>query len=515
MKTFGRWLLIWLLFLVLISCLLALQLNNFFYADDFWPMLFARMAENPYRSVWGPFYGQTFWRPLPILYDVVCLDIFGLDPRGWHVLDLFLHSFNSLLVCGLVYLLLPPEDRDRRMVYSILAGALFAVHPIGLLTAAWVACRADLLASFFGLLSLVLALRALGSPQWKWLKIIGAMVLSFPAFLAKETALILPGFFVIIFLFPPGPKPALKRFLETLAVLLMSLAVLGLYLLLRFQLVGFVGGYEHFEFSSSYLLPRLSYHLPRVLSSAFHDYFFWRHRSGIWFWLPLILYLLIGMACLAGISQRARLLAAGLLWMLLALTPLWNLSQMLFYGEARLLYFGQAGLALVLVGALAYSRSKSGRRASVLAFGLVLAFLAATGFSALQDFSKRCAEYLRIKDQTLSAIGAENSGNYPRRIYIMGLGFDSYYVDPMFKVYRPEWLDRMVVPGDKPGLAWVKKETALAYEEKHPWLPELETHYSETDTALVAVTPPADLPFSVTHDQQCQSWNGRPTKWKT
>jgi len=101
-------------------------------------------------------------------------------------------------------------------------------------------------------------------------------------------------------------------------------------------------------------------------------------------------------------------------------------------------------------------------------------------------------------------IGSENPENYPRRIYVLGLGFDAYYLDPMFKLYRPEWLDRMVIPGDRPSLAWVKKETELASEEKQIWLPELETHYSGAHTALVEASPPADLPFAVTHDPQCQ-----------
>ena len=86
--------------------------------------------------------GGAFWRPLFLLWFFVNRAIFGLQPWGWHLTTVALHSLAAVLVYVLAQRLL----RD-----SFLAGfaaMLFGVYPGTVETAAWVAgCTDSLLLS--------------------------------------------------------------------------------------------------------------------------------------------------------------------------------------------------------------------------------------------------------------------------------------------------------------------------------------------------------------------------------
>jgi len=510
-KKTKSWLLIWLIYLLIVLAFLIIHLKNPFYADDYWPLAFARLTENPFAGLWGPFWGKSFWRPLPILMDVLSERWFGLNPLGWHLLDLFLGSFNLLLVSYLVYLLSGDNDERARKIFAISAGLIFALHPISLITTAWISCRADLLSVFFGLCSLILVLLGLNSRRLGFLKIFLALALSFAAYLSKDSAMILPGFVLLVIIFQPNQKPWWKKLIEATILLFLFLLVFAIYLWLRRHQTGFIiGGYEPLEFSASFLIPRLKFHLPLVLSKAFQDYFFWNLHNGFWFWLIASSYILLALAFLVGFVRSKRPALLGLSWLLLSLMPLWNLSHMLFFRQERLLYFGLIGWAMIFAGIGYSARSKILRGIILMALLIIAVSFGKASFTELKNFQKHCREYDTVREKVFRAIGDENVPSFARRIYVFGLGFDFYYLDPMFKVYQPNWLNRIVIPADIPSLAWVKKETALEYAEKRQFLPEIEIHLSDKKTSVLSVKPPDDIPLAVTHDQQATA-----LEWKS
>ncbi len=504
MKKISQWFLVWSLLLAITLILLAPQLKNFFYADDFLHLAFANLLSDPFAATWHLFFGKVFWRPMVMLTDTVYFRLFNLNPFGYHLADLLLHSLNCLLVSYLIHLMLDEEPHKKWI--SVLAGVFYALHPISILTPSWISCRADLLMVFFGTLSLVLALHAIVFRKLWWLKILIALALSFLAYLSKETAFLLPGFIFLLALFQPGPRSTLKRFLDAGLIGSLFISALALYLWFRVRRIGFIGGYEPLEVSWSFIIPRLSYHLPKVLSRAFNDYLFWHLGiKTVWFWLLFGAFLGFGILALVSIFRRPRLLLLGIGWMALALVPLWNLSQMLYFLEARLFYFGLAGMAMVFAGIFSQIRNRYLSAISLSLFGLILVSYGRTDFSELKSFSDRCREYQKVREATLKAVGEEPGAGSPARIYITGLSFEFYYLDTMFKVYQPSLLDRMIIiPSERPSLAWVSPETVLLYQERKPWWPELELQYSEPKKAMVTVSPPADLPLAVTHDQQSQ-----------
>lgn len=89
------------------------------------------------------------WYPLTWLSFMLDVSLFGKGPAGPHLVNLILHTINTLLV----FLLL------RRMTgsawRSALVAGLFAIHPLHVESVAWIAERKDVLSTFFGLLSLI------------------------------------------------------------------------------------------------------------------------------------------------------------------------------------------------------------------------------------------------------------------------------------------------------------------------------------------------------------------------
>ena len=88
------------------------------------------------------------WHPLTWLSHMLDCQLFGVDPGGPHLTNLFFHTANSLLL----FLLL--QFCTGAGLPSFLVAALFAVHPLHVESVAWVAERKDVLSAFFWLLTM-------------------------------------------------------------------------------------------------------------------------------------------------------------------------------------------------------------------------------------------------------------------------------------------------------------------------------------------------------------------------
>lgn len=88
------------------------------------------------------------WHPITWLSLMLDYQIFGLDPLGYHLTNLFFHVISTVLLF-LIF---------RRMTQTIwqsaLVAALFAVHPLHVESVAWIAERKDVLSAFFWILTM-------------------------------------------------------------------------------------------------------------------------------------------------------------------------------------------------------------------------------------------------------------------------------------------------------------------------------------------------------------------------
>src|SRR6266404_1724288 len=88
------------------------------------------------------------WHPATWISHALDYQIFKLNPAGHHYINVLLHCANV----ALLFLLL--VQATRRMWPSLIAAAIFAVHPLNVESVAWVAERKNVLSMFFLLLAL-------------------------------------------------------------------------------------------------------------------------------------------------------------------------------------------------------------------------------------------------------------------------------------------------------------------------------------------------------------------------
>jgi tetratricopeptide (TPR) repeat protein len=128
-------------------------------------------------------YDPELYIPLTFLSYQVNYAIGGLNPIGYHVLNLLLHTGNALLFAGIAWLL------TRKHAVALIAGLLFLVHTLNVEAVAWAAARKDLLASFFFLASLgALLLSREKSSKWY----IFSLIFFACALLSKVSTIMLP-----------------------------------------------------------------------------------------------------------------------------------------------------------------------------------------------------------------------------------------------------------------------------------------------------------------------------------
>lgn len=170
-------------------------------------------------------------RPLLFLSFTLNYMVGGLDPTGYHVVNLALHLANAALVAILSMVVLtggcgidPGEARRG----AWLAAALFAVHPAATEAVTYISSRSSLLVTTAYLISVLAALRSLGREGLARSGLRGLSLLSFVAAMAtKELALSLPLMlpFVLWVLPWPGRSAGRVRDATGLVVALVALFV--------------------------------------------------------------------------------------------------------------------------------------------------------------------------------------------------------------------------------------------------------------------------------------------------
>jgi protein O-mannosyl-transferase len=129
----------------------------------------------------------------PLVYTTFRIEhaLWGLNPSGYHWVNILLHVANALLVWCLLARLRVPG--------AWLAGAIFALHPVQVESVAWITERKNVLMGFFFLLTL-LAWTAFVDERTKrrWRFYGLALVLYGLALSAKSTACTLPAALLLI-----------------------------------------------------------------------------------------------------------------------------------------------------------------------------------------------------------------------------------------------------------------------------------------------------------------------------
>src|SRR5438309_10758800 len=174
-------------------------------------------APDGLRRIWFSFDSPSQYFPLVYTMFRVEHAFWGLNPTGYHWVNLLLHVANALLVWGVLARLKVPG--------AWLAGAIFALHPVQVESVAWITERKNVLMGFFFLLTL-LAWVAFVDERTKrrWCFYGLALILYVLALSAKTTACTLPAALLLILWLQKKPI-SWQRTFEILPFLVLGLAM--------------------------------------------------------------------------------------------------------------------------------------------------------------------------------------------------------------------------------------------------------------------------------------------------
>ena len=170
------------------------------------------------------------WHPITMLSLAIDYAAWGLNPLGYHLTNILLHTFNTFLVFIMAIQLIGCGIVKNRLEKKILVAAavtalLFGIHPLHVESVAWISERKDVLSGFFYLLSLLAYFKYVYSMDSKRLIYYGACLIFFiMALMSKPTAVSLPLVLLILDFYPLGRLSNLKAALvEKLPFLALSL----------------------------------------------------------------------------------------------------------------------------------------------------------------------------------------------------------------------------------------------------------------------------------------------------
>ena len=139
-------------------------------------------APDGLRRIW--FTTESPSQYFPLTYTVFWVErrLWGLQPMGYHIVNVALHALNAVLVWLLLIYL--------KLRGAWLVGAIFALHPVHVESVAWITELKNVLSGMFYLLALGSYLRFEDNRGWGWYA--GAFGLFGLSLLSKTVTLTLP-----------------------------------------------------------------------------------------------------------------------------------------------------------------------------------------------------------------------------------------------------------------------------------------------------------------------------------
>ncbi|MFA6316151.1 MAG: tetratricopeptide repeat protein [Elusimicrobiota bacterium] len=212
--------------------------NGFVWDDHLYilnnPLL--REASNIRHLLDPAFYTSSPWvlaghRPVFLASLFLDRSVWGFDPSGYHLTNLFLHASNSLWVYALAWLM------TSCLPAALLAGLLFGLHPVTTEAVNGVCFRSDLLAAFFVFAGLWTHLKLRGRSRAPLAAAIVAALFGL-GLLSKEMAASLPLLILLAEAYFPLPQGRPSRLAWAAGMLLAAAVLYAAFWAPRFQYAG-------------------------------------------------------------------------------------------------------------------------------------------------------------------------------------------------------------------------------------------------------------------------------------
>lgn len=390
----------WALFSLAITvlCFLPSLQNKFVNLDD--PQY---LTQNPVIKIFSTenlkaIFSQQFvgnYQPITMLSYMVEYKLFGLNPFGYHFMNLVFHLLNTLLVFLVVQKITFTADgeRERRAIVPFITSLLFGIHPLHVESVAWISERKDVLYGFFFLWALYLYISnpapalptgegaSTTTPPLKGEAGRGllSLLLFLLALLSKAQAVVLPiVFFAVDFLM--NRKFTTKTILEKIPFFILAVA----FGLLAIKVQGKAGAmqtyqyfpfYERILFSCYALITYMHKLILPINLSCFYPYPETDDKiNTIWVYLSPAVLLAIAFL-IWKFFRESRVVLFGVAFFLITIVLV---LQLLPIGDAltadRYTYIPSIGLFFIAAHFLTFSKVSNFGKIKLLAASIYLLF---------------------------------------------------------------------------------------------------------------------------------------------
>jgi Tfp pilus assembly protein PilF len=312
-----------------------------------WDNLHWAFSSDPVRVICN-------WHPVTWISLFLDCSLFGLNPYGYHIVNVLIHILNVLMLFAISYRM------TKEIWLSAFTALLFAIHPVHVESVVWIAERKDVLCAFFSILTMGAYI------LYTERKTVGMYLLMTLFFvfglMSKAMAVTLPLVLLLLDYWPLNRLPASTKETQHKRQIIWRL------LLEKIPLLVLSGLFSMIAFDSQREAGAVMFSIPFGIrtGNALQSYVIylkkmvWPVNLSVFYPYPAVLlwFRVVGCALvLAGISffvaayrKKFPFLVTGWLWYLITLLPVIGIVQIGHQAYAdRYMYLPSVGIILMVV----------------------------------------------------------------------------------------------------------------------------------------------------------------------
>ncbi|MBF0556354.1 MAG: hypothetical protein HQK96_17695 [Nitrospirae bacterium] len=270
----------------------------------------------------------SYWHPLTWISHMADISLYGLNPRGHHLTNLFIH------MGGVAAVFLFLKYATGRLWQSAFVAALFAVHPINVESVAWVSERKNVLCALFWFITASAYVNyARGPAVGRYVVVLLCYIC---ALMSKPMAVTLPVVMLILDFWPLGRldynnkiKSALPLILEKTPFFVLSLlsSIFTIYAQAKNETVAALSESSPGLRLSNAALSYMTYLGKAVWPVSLSVFYPYREISSPWSVVFSALALTAITALAVWVRKSRPYVLAGWLWFVVTLVPVLQLVQ--------------------------------------------------------------------------------------------------------------------------------------------------------------------------------------------
>ena len=316
------------------------------------------------------YYGN--WNPLTWFSYMLDWQLFGSNPAGFHLTNLFFHIANTLL------LFLVLKQMTNTIWQSAFVAALFALHPLHVEAVAWVSCRKDILSTFFWILTMWAYLQYAKQPSiWRYLLVLLFFVMGI---MAKPMLVTLPFVLLLLDYWPLERKISSRLLLEKIPFIILA-AAFSVIAFFTQRGLGSLTTFTKFSLKFRIYNALISYveYIEKLFRpnrlAAFYPHPF--TNVSVLYAVISAVFLLVVTIFVLRFAKNHRYLVTGWFWYLGTLVPVIGLIQVGSFAMAdRYTYITLTGLFIIIAWGLPELLVKLPQRKIILGVSMVIVLTA-------------------------------------------------------------------------------------------------------------------------------------------